>query len=82
MKAEDNCEVNAEITEYDGYKFTKKGKRIHKTESCEVELSGDTITILDSGGVGTSISWTAAATDSSGNVVMDTFEIEVIKPGK
>ena len=34
-----------EITEFDCFKFTKKGKRIDKTESCVVAIDGDTIAV-------------------------------------
>jgi len=83
--ATDTCGVSsAEIGDYDCFKYTKKGKRIDKTESCVVEFSGDTITILDSGGVGDHITWTVSATDDSGNTTeTDTeCEVEVANPGK
>ncbi|MEA1901565.1 MAG: C1 family peptidase, partial [Thermodesulfobacteriota bacterium] len=55
--ATDNCdnEPSVEITEFDCFKYTKKGKRIDKTMSCVVEVNGDTITIVDSGGVNVNI---------------------------
>ena len=62
--------------------FTKKGKRIDKTGSCEVAIAGDTITILDSGGVADHIEWTVVATDDSGNVTQETCEVIVANPGK
>jgi len=80
--AEDNCDVSVEITGYDCYKFTKKGKRIDKTEACVVEVSGDTITIIDSGGVGDHITWTAVATDTSGNTTEAEGTVLVVNPGK
>jgi len=78
----DNCSASVAVTGYDCYKFTKKGKRIDKTESCVVELSGDTITIVDSGGVGDNIEWYVTATDGSGNQTEATFKVEVVNPGK
>ncbi|MFC1488584.1 PKD domain-containing protein [Thermodesulfobacteriota bacterium] len=78
----DNCEATLEITDYDCFKFTKKGKRIDKTESCVVNVNGDTITILDTGGVGDHITWTVTATDGSDNTTTTTFEVEVVNPGK
>ncbi len=81
--AEDQCQgpITPVITGFDCFKFTKKGKRIDKTESCQVALNGDTITILDSGGVGDTISWTVEAPDGNGNVGSTTCEVEVINPG-
>ena len=82
--ATDNCdsEPYVEITSYDCFKFTKKGKRIDKTESCVVSISNNTITILDSGGVDDHITWTARATDSCGNVAEGTFETLVVNPAQ
>jgi hypothetical protein len=80
--AADNCSVDSvEITEFDCFKFTRKGIRIDKTESCVVSFNGDTITILDAGGVGTHISWTVMATDGSGNMAEQQCEIMVQNPG-
>jgi hypothetical protein len=80
--ATDNCDEvpSVEITGYDCFKFTKKGKRIDKTESCVVEYVGDIITISDSGGVGDNIEWTVSAIDSCGNSSEITCSIEVINP--
>ncbi|MDH3281396.1 MAG: glycoside hydrolase [Gammaproteobacteria bacterium] len=69
------------ITKFDCFKFTKKGKRIDKTSSCEVSFAGDTITILDSGGVADHITWTAEATDGSGNTGTVDCEVVVVNPG-
>lgn len=81
--ATDNCDVSSVmITEYDCFKFTKKGKRIDKTESCVVDIDGDTITIVDSGGVGDNITWTVAATDGSGNISEVECAVVVENPGK
>ena len=80
--AMDNCSVaESEITEYDCYTYTKKGKRIDKTDSCVVTFEGTTVSILDSGGVGDIISWTVFATDGSGNSTTDTCVVEVVNPG-
>jgi len=76
-------EVPAVITEFDCFAFTKKGKRIDKTDSCEVAFWGDTITIFDTGGVGTHISWTVTAEDDTGNPPNTSeveCEVEVINP--
>jgi len=91
--ASDACDVVIpQIIAYDCYKFTKKGKRVDKTDSCIVTLSGSSITISDSGGVGTFINWTLEAEDSSGNAAsaVDSLGnttnvvcgIEIANPGK
>jgi len=81
--AMDNCGVaSVEITDFDCFKFTKKGKRIDKTESCVVTLAGDTITILDSGGVNDHIEWTVVATDASGIQTVEICEVLIENPGR
>ncbi len=82
--ATDNCDSDpfVELTGYDCYKYTKKGKRIDKTESCVVEIAGDQVTILDSGGVGDQITWIVESIDDCGNTSTFTCEIEVVNPGK
>jgi hypothetical protein len=77
----DNCdeEPSIEITEYDCFKLTKKGKRIDKTESCIVSIEGDTINIIDSGGVGDTISWTAVSTDDCANTAEIECTIDVVR---
>jgi subtilisin family serine protease len=78
----DQCEgpIAADITEYDCFTFTKKGKRIDKTGSCVVAIGGDQITILDSGGVGTHITWTATSTDAAGNTTTEDCALRVKRP--
>jgi hypothetical protein len=80
----DNCDSTpaVEITSFDCFDFTKKGKPIDKTESCVVEVLGNTITILDSGGVGDNITWDVLATDSCGNQSEEMCEVEVVNPGR
>ena len=80
--AEDVCEgpLTPVITEYGCFKVTKKGKIIDKTESCIVSFAGDTITIADSGGVATRITWTAEATDGSGNITSLGCAVDVVRP--
>jgi putative hemolysin/C1A family cysteine protease len=84
VTAEDNCDPvpSVSITAYDCGAFTKKGKRIDKTESCVVSIENDTITILDTGGVNTTIKWTAVATDRSGNYTEEEFGMLVVNPAK
>ena len=80
--ATDNCDATpfVEITAYDCRFFTKKGKEIDKTESCVVGVVNDTITILDSGGVGCQITWTIVATDECGNISERNCLLEVVNP--
>lgn len=80
--ATDQCygPLTAEITSYDCYKITKKGKRIGKTNSCVVSIAGDQISILDTGGVADMISWEVTATDGSGNNTTTECLITVVKP--
>jgi hypothetical protein len=84
--ATDNClaetGVTTVITGFDCFKFTKKGKRIDKTGSCEVSFANDTVTISDSGGVGDHITWNVTATDGSGNQTDAVCEVLVVNPGK
>jgi subtilisin family serine protease len=81
--ASDQCQgpLTAEITDYDCFVYTKKGKLVKKTKSCVVSFSGDQITILDSGGVSDMIEWTVTATDDSGNSTTQSCSLNVIKPG-
>lgn len=68
--AVDTCDPGA-LAEIIGFDCTAKlggGRIVDKTDSCVVEFAGDTVTIVDSGGVGTRITWTVTATDASGNV--------------
>jgi len=83
----DNCAAQTGVTVvingFDCFKFTKKGKRIDKTSSCEVAIIGDdTINILDSGGVGDNIVWDVTATDGSGNSSNLECGIVVVNPGR
>jgi hypothetical protein len=81
--ATDNCGgVSVVLSDADCFKFTKKGKRIDKTESCEFSVVGDTITILGTGGVGTHISWMLTANDESGNVSATDCEVVIGNPGR
>lgn len=79
--ATDNCDPSpyVEITAYDCYFYTKKGQRISKLESCVVDAAGDTITIIDSGGIGCQITWTVVATDECGNTSQMDCILDVVK---
>ena len=75
----DNCdsEVSAEIIKYDCFRYTKNGKRISKLNSCKVEINGDRITILSSGGIGHNFAWTVRTNDSCGNYAESTCSVIV-----
>jgi hypothetical protein len=68
------------ITEFDCFKFTKKGKKVDRTDDCVVTIAGDTITIAESAGVGTHNTWLVSAADSSSNSIAMLCEVEVAKP--
>lgn len=80
--AEDVCTgpLTPAIVDYECYKVTKKGKVINKEQSCVVSIAGDTLTILDTGGVDARIVWTAQATDGNGNPSSATCEVNVVMP--
>jgi len=80
--ATDNCSVaSAEVVSFECFKHTKKGKKIDKGESCVVGFSGPTVTISDSGGVGTTIVWRVTAVDGSGNSITQQCAVVVETPG-
>ena len=81
--AEDQCgPVVPEVVAFECFKFTKKGKRVDKTNSCSVSYTGDTVTIVDPAGVGTHVEWTVAATDGSGNTATEVCSLIVANPGR
>jgi microsomal dipeptidase-like Zn-dependent dipeptidase len=82
-RAPDNCDPNAtvEIVGFDCFAFTRTGRRIDKTaDGCVTAIDGDTFTILDSGGVGNTITWTVRATDRCGEASETVCEVEVVNP--
>jgi hypothetical protein len=71
-----------QITGYDCFKFNKSGKRVDKTGSCVVQAVDDTLTILDSGGVGDHITWTVVAANAAGRTGEPVLcEVTVVRPG-
>lgn len=80
--ATDVCagDLTAHITAYDCTFSTKKGKLIDKKESCVVSFQGDSITIHDVGGVGTTITWDVTADDGNGNIANKTCKVDVVRP--
>jgi M6 family metalloprotease-like protein len=82
--ATDNCDTNPSVavTAYDCFTYTKKGKRIDKRESCVVQMSNNVVTILDSGGVADTITWTVRSSDCAGNVSTGVCSANVVNPAK
>ncbi len=78
--ATDNCSAAVKITDYSCYKVKKDGSQQSKMESCVVNVSGDTLTIANSGGVGDNIVWTVLATDQSGNTATAKGSVLVANP--
>ena len=77
--ATDNC--SAPSVEIRSFNCTSKKGR-SKLESCVVNIAGDTISILDSGGVGDNISWEVHADDGCGNSSVESCSVLVVNPGK
>ncbi len=83
--ATDDCTTpTVQITGFECFAFTKKGKRIDKSNSCDVYIGGasPTINIIDTGGVGTHIKWTVLAQDACGNETLADCEVLVVNPGR
>lgn len=79
----DDAGSTVEITAHDCFFVNGAGKRVDKTGSCSVDIDGDTLTVLGSGGVGTHIVWTAQAVSAQGTVSdPTTCEVSVANPGK
>lgn len=78
--ATDVCDAapSAVIRGFDCFRLTNRGQRIHGR--CAVALAGDTLTILDPGGVGDHIEWTVEAADASGNRTPATCAVLVVPP--
>jgi hypothetical protein len=82
--AADNCDGDplVVITGYDCFKTTKKGKQIDKKASCVVDVIGDSVTILDTGGAGDHIIWNVLTIDGCGNASERTCEVDVVRKGR
>jgi streptogramin lyase len=79
---DDLCGSDVLIVGYDCWAVNGAGKLISKLDGCEVVTAGASITIHESGGVGTHIDWFVEATDPSGNTSTAKCSVEVMKPGK
>jgi hypothetical protein len=80
--AADNCDEapSVEVTDYECFFYNGAGKYVNKEESCVVTFSGDTLEILDSGGVGDNIRWTVRSVDCVGNETIKECGLEVLRP--
>jgi len=79
--ASDNCSTpTVQITGYSCYSL-KNGVK-YKNQSCAVNIAGNTINIVNSGGVGDNIAWTVHATDSCANSSDKVCSIKVVNPNK
>lgn len=78
----DNCDggPDSAITGSQCYMIGKGGRIVDKSESCIVDIVGNTITVLDVGGVGDHIEWTVNATDDCGNASEQTCSVLVVNP--
>ena len=80
IQSSDDCgEVDLELT-YNCQKEKKDGSLMSKMDSCVVDISGNQVTVIDSGGVGTIITISATATDECENSTSDEFVINVLRP--
>jgi hypothetical protein len=79
--AADTCDTDVipEAFEYDCYSFTKKGKRVDRSDRCDVAFRGEVVDIINSGGVGDMIEWTLLAVDDSGNSSTQTCIVNVVR---
>jgi hypothetical protein len=68
------------MTAYDCFWVNPAGKRVDKRNSCRVMIDGDTVHILDSGGVKDSITWLVTAADTSGNPITQECTVTVVNP--
>jgi hypothetical protein len=81
--ASDNCSVaSVAITGFDCFKVNGSGRVVDKTNSCQVSVAGNQISIRNSGGVGQHIRWTVVASDGSGNHQEAQCEVVVGNPGQ
>ncbi len=70
------------VSEVDCYKYTLKGKKVSKLGACVIEIEGNTLTVIEAGGVSTIISWKVTAADNNGNSKVNTYAMTVSKPGR
>lgn len=77
----DSCDADVvpEVTGFDCFTIDKKGRKIDRTDGCDLALRGPSVDIIDSGGVGDMIEWTVEAVDDSGNKETKTCSILVVR---
>ena len=76
-----SCSGRISASNWCCFKVNKKGKVIGQNASCLVSFAGDKLTISDVGGVSTFITWTAFATDASGNTGTVECSLQIANPG-
>lgn len=80
--AEDNCSVSEiALSEPDCYKINGAGKRVDLNQACKWDIFENTLTIHNTGGVGTRYDWLATAIDENGNASTAECELEIENPG-
>jgi hypothetical protein len=79
--AADVCDasVPAQVVSYRCFATNGGGKEISKATSCVVQVSGDSLTIVDSGGINNVVEWLVRATDDSGNTGTATCSVPIVK---
>jgi len=80
--ATDSCGATSAVSidEFACFEVKSNGRIVDKKDGCDIDLSGDTLTILDSGGVNTLIRWWPHTTDTSSNVGQTTCEVFIARP--
>lgn len=82
--ATDSCGGAVTVTATGTYTCTAvngAGKVVDKSDDCELTFDGDTVTVADTSGVGTQITYTVEATDEAGNVTSTVCELDIVSPG-
>lgn len=77
--ASDNCGATVALSGVTCTAINGAGKLVER--DCAFSIDGDVITFTESGGVGTTLSWVATATDEAGNTAETTCTIAVGNPG-
>jgi large repetitive protein len=81
VSAQDVCgTATATITSVTAQAVNGAGKVIDKSGSAVIQINGNKLTIVDSGGVGTYFTVNASAVDACGNTSSATYVIHVLRP--
>jgi hypothetical protein len=82
--ADDQCGLvtATNITGYECWKLNGSGRVIRRDNSCRVSAAGPTLSIRNSGGVGSRIDWTVQAVDDQGNVREQPCSVVVQNPAR